>query len=586
MRELETKQLEEISLAKNYTISVEPIKNDKKAKYIFKDDGNVISEYVAVLPLQITPQSGIAREIMKYLDPDNEYRKEKLSSDFDKIKQILHQYYESAKLLATEMENMQQEEKEHHLKEHLKIAEDSLKSLDNPLIWIANIIEWLTAGERNNILLSFVAYAGQIILKNPISVIFLGEGSSGKSHIQEVALDLNHDEFKIYEKKITEAAMFRRAEEDMYFYDGKIVNYGDLGGNNDQDFVMESKNLLKELQSDAFLNKPLNVPDGEGGFIVKDITLKGRPCLTYTTVPGFQFDDQEKSRSIFITPRMDNKVVYNKRQSMLEMKGKTYNQMKKYERESKTIEYMVYHLREALEDITIINPYISLVIDFLSESDYFKRDFDKHNGILKTITALNFYNKTVHETDKSKKVIYVSLSDVQLFFSLLRPYHESIMFNISPKAVDILSDLRENISKWNVLAVDEEKYDNQGNLIAGVSNNDYFEKSETKLSKRSVRRYFNELSSEGFIKVIAKKSQTNIWGLTGKVSNSYVDDLLELDEEAVNSISYELGEDIKDIILNNELVDGLNVLLSHDCVDIPPWNRFDKEEYKIKKFEE
>lgn len=584
--ELEKQELEEIPLAENYTISVEPTNNDNKAKYIFKDEGNVISEYVKELPVNMSPSGGIAREIKKYLDPENQYRKEKIDSNFDKIKQILQQYYGSAKLLQTELNTIKQQEQEHHLKEQLQIAKESLESLDQPLIWIANIIEWLTAGERNNILLSFVAYAGQIILKNPISVIGLGEGSSGKSHIQEVALNLNPDEFKIYEKKITEAAMFRRAEEDPYFYDGKIVNYGDLGGNNDQDFVMESKNLLKELQSDAFLNKPLNVPDGEGGFIVKDITLKGRPCLTYTSVPGFQFDDQEKSRSIFVTPRMDNKVVYNKRQSMLEMKGKTYNRMKKYERQSKTIEYIVYHLREVLEDITIINPYISLIIDFLSESDYFKRDFDKYNGILKTITALNFYNKTVHETDEGKQIIYVTLSDVQLFFSLLRPYHESIMFNISPKAVDILSDLRENISKWNVLAVDDEKYDTQGNLIAGISSNDYFEKSETKLSKRSVRRYFGELSSEGFIKVIAKKGQTNIWGMTGKVSNSYVDDLLELDEVAVNSISYELGKDIKDIVLNDELIDGLSILLSHDDVDIPPWNQFDKEEHKIKNFEE
>ncbi len=103
----------------------------------------------------------------------------------------------------------------------------------------------------------------------------------------------------ITKDKITEAALFNRAKTDKYFYGGKIVNYGDMGGNNDHDFMEESKNLMKELQSDGFLNKPLNIPDGEGGWEVKDLELVGRPCLTYTTVPNHYFDDQEMSSYCF-----------------------------------------------------------------------------------------------------------------------------------------------------------------------------------------------------------------------------------------------------------------------------------------------
>ena len=125
----------------------------------------------------------------------------------------------------------------------------------------------------------------------------------------------------VNEKKITEAALFNRAKKDKYFYDGKIVNYGDMGGNNDHDFMEESKNLMKELQSDGFLNKPLNIPDGEGGWEVKDLELAGRPCLTYTTVPNHIFDEQEMSRSIFITPRMDNQKIFNRRKSALFRNG-------------------------------------------------------------------------------------------------------------------------------------------------------------------------------------------------------------------------------------------------------------------------
>ena len=256
--------------------------------------------------------------------------------------------------------------------------------------------------------------------------------------------------FVVNEKKITEAALFNRAKTDKYFYDGKIVNYGDMGGNNDHDFMGESKNLMKELQSDGFLNKPLNIPDGEGGWEVKDLELVGRPCLTYTTVPNHYFDDQEMSRSIFITPRMDNQNIFNKRNSALEFKhGKSYKILKHYEKEAELVPYMLLHLKEVFENIVIINPYVYFVINFLKDSAFYKRDFDKFNGILKTITALNYYNHEVYDID-GKKVILTNIADVQEFMSLLKPYKESISANLSPKAVEVLNDIRNNIGDWRM----------------------------------------------------------------------------------------------------------------------------------------
>lgn len=54
--------------------------------------------------------------------------------------------------------------------------------------------------------------AGQVILKNPVSVICLGEASSGKTHIQETALRLIPEKFIVNEKKIPEATLFNRAK--------------------------------------------------------------------------------------------------------------------------------------------------------------------------------------------------------------------------------------------------------------------------------------------------------------------------------------------------------------------------------------
>jgi hypothetical protein len=170
------------------------------------------------------------------------------------------------------------------------------------------------------------------------------------------------------------------------------------------------------LQSEGYLNKPLNVQDEDGDWVVKDLELVGRPCLTYTTVPNHDFDEQEMSRSIFITPRMDNQFIFNRRNSALEfMHGKTYNKMESYKRELELVPYMIMHLKEVLYDVDIINPHVKIVIDFLKQSNFYKRDFPKFNGLLKTITALNYYNheqsNRVYSPDYSSPTLRTKCDD-------------------------------------------------------------------------------------------------------------------------------------------------------------------------------
>jgi hypothetical protein len=368
----------------------------------------------------------------------------------------------------------------------------------------------------------------------------------------------------VNEKKITEAALFNRAKQDECFYDGKIVNYGDMGGSNDHDFMEESKNLMKELQSDSHLNKPLSVPDGEGGWEVKDLKLTGRPCLTYTTIPNHQFDEQEMSRSIFITPRMDNQDIFNRRNSSLEFKhGRSYKAMKHYEKEAELVPYMLLHLNKVFKDITIINPYVYFVINFLKDSSFYKRDFEKFNGLLKTITALNFYNHTVYEVD-GKKVILTNIQDVQLFMSLLKPYKESISANLSPKAVDVLNDIRENINTW--------KFKGDREVIEmGITTNEYFDLQNLGLSKPSVKKYMYELAEKGFIRKTAQSGRANVYDLAKSEVASINNDLQHIDEAIYENICYEIGDWIVDIMKEDKFIDGLSIMNFDQEVDKPRW---------------
>ena len=529
-------------------------KNPDKVTYVFKNRyGNKVGEHVNRPPATLSPQCNVARQCKQIMNRKGKTNPKMLSNQFEEVKQLLQLNYENElSVIEQEIAERKQAELEKDIAKS-KEAITKLKSLDYPLIYIGSIVEWFTAGERNNILYAFTVYAGQVILKNPVSVICLGEASSGKSHIQETALRLIPEKFIVNEKKITEAALFNRAKNDKYFYDGKIVNYGDMGGGNDHEFMEESKNLMKELQSDGFLNKPLNIPDGEGGWEVKDLKLEGRPCLTYTTVPNHDFDEQEMSRSIFITPRMDNKEIFNRRNRLLEFKhGRSYNTLKKYENEAELVPYMLLHLKEV--DISIINPYVYFIIDFLKNSAFYKRDFDKFNGILKTITV----------------------ADVQQFMSLLNPYKESISANLAPKAVDVLNDIRNNIDEWK-MQTDEEILD------MGITTNIYFTQQNLGLSKDSVKKYMYKLEKQGFLQINGRFGNSNIYDLANSEIAHISYDLKHIDDSVYEDIRYEIGEWVVDIMKEDRFVEGLSIMNFDSEVEKPVWAKTRKTKKTFRK---
>ena len=540
-------------------------KNVDKVTYVFKNKyGNKIGEYINKSPATLSSQSNVARQYKQIMNPNGEIKPKRINNQFAELKQLLQLNYENElSVIEQEIADKKQAQQEQDIAKS-KEAITKLQSMSCPLIYIGSIVEWFTAGERNNILYAFTVYAGQVILGNPVSVICLGEASSGKSHIQETALKLIPKRFVVNEKKITEAALFNRAKKDKYFYDGKIVNYGDMGGTNDHDFMEESKNLMKELQSDGFLNKPLNIPDGEGGWEVKDLKLVGKPCLTYTTVPNHIFDEQEMSRSVFITPRMDNQKIFNRRNSALEFKhGKSYNILKKYEKEAELVPYMLLHLKEIFKDIVVINPYVYFVINFLKDSAFYKRDFDKFNGILKTITALNYYNHEVYDID-GKNVILTNIADVQLFMSVLKPYKESISANLSPKAVEVLNDIRNNIENWRINK-DREVLD------MGITTNEYFGLQNLGLSKASVRKYMYELADKGFLQITTHSGRANVYDLAKSEVASINYDLKHIDDSIYENICYEVGEWVLDIMREDKFVEGLSIMNFDSEVKKPTW---------------
>lgn len=224
---------------------------------------------------------------------------------------------------------------------------------------------------------------------------------------------------------------------------------------------------------------------------------------------------------------------------------------------------MLLHLKEVFENIVIINPYVYFVINFLKDSAFYKRDFDKFNGILKTITALNYYNHEVYEVD-GKKVILTNIADVQEFMSLLKPYKESISANLSPKAVEVLNDIRNNIEDWR-MKKDREVLD------MGITTNEYFSLQNLGLSKASVRKYMHELADKGFIQVTTRSGRANVYDLAKSEVASINYDLKHIDDSIYQNICYEISEWVIDIMKEDKFVEGLSIMNFDAEVKKPTW---------------
>ena len=162
--------------------------NVDKVTYVFKNRyGNKIGEYLNKSPATLSSQSNVARQFKQIVNPKGDLKPRQVNNQFAELKQLLQLNYENElSVIEQEIADKKQAEQEKDSNK-LKEAIRKLQSLSCPLIYIGSLVEWFTAGERNNIMYAFTVYAGQVILKNPVSVICLGEASSGKSHIQETA---------------------------------------------------------------------------------------------------------------------------------------------------------------------------------------------------------------------------------------------------------------------------------------------------------------------------------------------------------------------------------------------------------------
>lgn len=537
--------------------------------YHFINNENI--EYfvkVAELPHSISNRSPIYKELKVALNPSAPNKLK--SEDIRKVLITLQKIVSALQGQKDIQQGHEDNQKAFERRKKLKEAGDFLKNLDNPLLYIGSLCDWLSAGERVNEVICFVAGCSQIILKNPISVIGYGESSSGKTYIQQVALSLLPSEFIVEEKQVSPSALFNRSKLDTAFYKDKIVSYGDMGGQNDRENLQDTLELMKELQTEGKLTKPVSVKGEDGNWTVEELKLEGNPSLWYTTIPSY-IDSQETSRAIIFSPRTDNRDIFHKRGKAISLKmGRTYQKYKEVESLSELVPFMVLHLREVMGDYVVINPYYDVISQMLEHSKFYKRDSEKYFNMLNTITAINFYNNAKYTFNNGQKAVITSKNDVVLFLSMLEGYMGSISVNIKPKAVEIYKELQLNINTWKAYnRADSDGYDDKG-FEVGITTSDFFERTEMEFSGvRSVQQYFKDLYNAGLLRKVGHKNRAVLYDINDLRTIEVMKDI-DIDSIVAN-VELELGYDIAKIIEEDTIDDTLKITNQHELVDGALW---------------
>lgn len=523
--------------------------------FFFTDEKNNLARKVLGkgVPETISTNSELGRLIKKHINLDGRSSKQAQEEDLIKVLNKLQNIYNNTVQRRKESIDLEAAEVEQERNEKIRGARLLFDNIQNPLHYISCLTDWFCADERMNTTLSFVIYASQIVLNNPISLVSIGEAGSGKSHIFKTALSMIPSEYVLKDKRPTFAAMINRANEDKEYYDGKIVFLGDMGGEEDKSEAMDCLNILKELQTDGEFSNTKNVQKGKEWF-PETFTLIGRPCLSYTTVPNYQFDNQELSRMIQIKPKtFENLETFKVMKKSLEMKGKSFRKQQEMENVVKFVPYLLLSLKEEFKDVEVINPYLNVLNKFLEKSEYFKRDEQKYDDLLKIVTVLNGFNRPKIELD-GRKYLLVTKNDVHIFQQLISDYLDNISLNLSKNAVEVLNVFEEFL-------VDD---------IEGTTLNEFVETELISKTKGSIGNAFSELNREGYIKVVKKEGNTNRYVLSQKDRFRSKFENIELTEEDKKIILYEQGEEVLNLIINEDTY-LLDLSSQHDEVEKPPW---------------
>ena len=259
-----------------------------------------------------------------------------------------------------------------------------------PLEFIVSVARCLCADSVREVIRAFIGFFLTYKGFRATNVIAIGSASAGKSFILETALSMCPQE-KVHRGVMSSAAFFR--EFNGQNLDGWIFYIGDLGGNKDDEKTIAFRDILKELTTDGIVKDTIAKDNTDDEVIERVVT--GKPSIWYTTAKEEMVNEQEKSRSIILTPQdvnPKNLVIFN---AVWKNNGAFRKELVELMKMRESIKGFVYSFQK--EECDYFNPYLFCVKDALEDTDDFNRKIEEFDATLEVVSLLSEPFKSFHE---------------------------------------------------------------------------------------------------------------------------------------------------------------------------------------------
>lgn len=246
---------------------------------------------------------------------------------------------------------------------------------------IVGVTHCLGVGKPREIVRAFLGYFQTYVGYKGTNVIAIGTPASGKSFILETALSMIPSERVIHGAKTVSYFFNKYDGRDMTGY---IFYLGDIGSANDDAETDLFRNKIKQLSTDGHVERGVT---NKETMEQMDQEIKGYPSLSYTTALEENVNEQEKTRSVILTPNpidTGKLVVFN---FLMKNHGIFHNDIQRMLDIRDSIQGLVYKFNP--DDYDFFNPYMFCIEEHLRNHDDFNRKILEFDAILKLVTLLN-----------------------------------------------------------------------------------------------------------------------------------------------------------------------------------------------------
>lgn len=420
------------------------------------DDVRVI-DATSNSPTEMTYRSDLYKEIKKHL---SDYSSEKQNEIFIQIKNDLEKnIVDEDKLASLERENQLREAEKRKDEKYTDLYSQFNAFLEKydktALEMIVAVSHCLGVGSPREIVRAFLGYFQTIAGFKGTNVIAIGSPASGKSFVLETALSMIPDE-NVHKGGKSVAYFFRKYNHrDLT---GEIFFIGDLGGEKSNEDTIQLRDLIKELTTDGYVER--GVVNKDNNMEEEEQWVTGYPALSYTTAKEEMVNEQEKSRSVILTPQPVDSgklMVYD---SVMSYHGIYYDDINEVMRIKESIKGLVYKFNP--DSFDFFNPYMFVVEELIKDNDDFNRKIQEFNAILKLVTILNQPSSIIHNlyyddmyNQKDTKIFLASKRDN---ITALNIFDSA---NLLPDEIRFANGLIESYKVFNLIPDEEMLWEDQ-----------------------------------------------------------------------------------------------------------------------------